>query len=109
MGILSGMVRFLFIGFCALGIIALYLFAAFKISESRPTLGRFLKTLVLAGFYAVLLSAISGWFIGSRAAVYLLPLLYLFSLFEAWRELKPEPHDEPPVGNKPDCRPRPRL
>ena len=37
MDILIGMMRFLFYGFCALGVFTLYLWFAFKISETRPS------------------------------------------------------------------------
>ncbi len=104
MDILVGMMRFLFYGFCAIGVLTLYLWFAFKISETWPTLGRTLSSLALAGFYAVLLSVISVWFVGSRTAVYLVPIFYPFTLYVAWKELKPDAKDQLSVGGKPEYR-----
>ena len=104
MDILIGMMRFLFYGFCALGVLTLYLWFAFKISETRPTLGRILSSLALAGFYAVLLSVISVWFVGSRTAVYLVPISYPLALFVAWKELKPDSKDQPSVSCESESR-----
>jgi hypothetical protein len=98
----------LFYGFCALGVLTLYLWFAFKISKTWPTLGRFLSALALAGFYAVLLSVISVWFVGSRTAVYLVPISYPLALFVAWKELKPEAKDELSLGGKPESGDPPR-
>jgi hypothetical protein len=108
MGILTGVMRFLFYGFCAVGVLILYLWIADKISETHPTLGRTLSSLALAGFYAVLLAVISVWFVGSRTAVYLVPIFYPFALFVAWRDLKPDSKDQPSVRSESESRRHPQ-
>lgn len=109
MDALIGITRFLFFGLCALGVFTLYTWFAFKISETRPTLGRILNSLTLAGLYAVLLSAFSVWLVGSRTAVYLVPIFYPFTLFAAWQSLKPEVKDQPSVKGEHESRHHPQA